>query len=59
MSRHDFEKEAENFVRNYGVTLQVIDEVFYFLSPEDYTSFFQNVRAGNYGWKSSLMLALI
>jgi type III restriction enzyme len=32
---------------------------FYFLSPEDYTSFFGQVRAGNYaGWKSGLMQAL-
>jgi type III restriction enzyme len=31
---------------------------FYFLSSDDYTSFFENVRAGNYGWKSSLMLKL-
>ena len=32
---------------------------FYFLSPEDYTSFFGQVRARNYvGWKSGLMQAL-
>lgn len=32
---------------------------FYFLSPEDYTSFFQTVRDGRFaGWKSGLMQAL-
>ncbi len=31
---------------------------FYFLSPDDYASFFTNIRAGNFGWKSSLMLKL-
>lgn len=32
---------------------------FYFLSPEDYTSFFAQVKAGSYpGWKSGLMQAL-
>ena len=31
---------------------------FYFLSPDDYTSFFENMKAGNYGWKSSLMVKL-
>jgi hypothetical protein len=32
---------------------------FYFLSPEDYTSFFQVVRDGRYaGWKSTLMQSL-
>jgi type III restriction enzyme len=31
---------------------------FYFLSPDDYASFFENVRAGNFGWKSGLMQAL-
>jgi type III restriction enzyme len=32
---------------------------FYFLSPEDYTGFFQRVREGNFaGWKSGLMQAL-
>jgi type III restriction enzyme len=32
---------------------------FYFLSPEDYTQFFQAIREGRYaGWKSSLMLSL-
>lgn len=31
---------------------------FYFLSPDDYASFFENIRAGNYGWKSGLMQAL-
>jgi hypothetical protein len=32
---------------------------FYFLSPEDYTAFFQQVRQGTFaGWKSSLMQAL-
>ncbi len=28
---------------------------FYFLSPEDYSSFFQAVRKNNWGWKSQLM----
>ena len=33
---------------------------FYFLSPEDYTYFFEKVRNGKYaGWKSGLMQALI
>lgn len=32
---------------------------FYFLSPEDYTSFFEQVRSGKYaGWKSGLMQEL-
>ena len=32
---------------------------FYFLSPEDYTSFFEQVRDGKYaGWKSGLMQKL-
>jgi type III restriction enzyme len=32
---------------------------FYFLSPEDYTSFFEKVRTGKYpGWKSGLMQEL-
>jgi type III restriction enzyme len=32
---------------------------FYFLSPEDYPSFFEKVRSGSYaGWKSGLMQAL-
>ena len=31
---------------------------FYFLSPDDYTSFFEQVKAGNLDWKSSLMQAL-
>jgi type III restriction enzyme len=31
---------------------------FYFLSPEDYTSFFAMVGNGNYDWKSGLMQAL-
>jgi type III restriction enzyme len=32
---------------------------FYFLSPEDFTKFFERVRAGNYaGWRSGLMQAL-
>jgi len=32
---------------------------FYFLSPEDYTSFLEQVRSGKYaGWKSGLMQAL-
>ena len=32
---------------------------FYFLSPEDYTSFMQQVRDGSYlGWHSSLMQSL-
>jgi len=32
---------------------------FYFLSPEDYTSFFEQVRSGKYaGWKSGLMQTL-
>jgi len=32
---------------------------FYFLSPEDYTSFFENIRLQNFGWKSGLMQALV
>ena len=28
---------------------------FYFLSPEDYASFFEQVRTKNYAWKSGLM----
>ena len=33
---------------------------FYFLSPEDYTYFFEKVREGKYaGWKSGLMQELI
>lgn len=32
---------------------------FYFLSPEDYTHFFEKVRDGKYaGWKSGLMQTL-
>ncbi|HYN82781.1 MAG TPA: DEAD/DEAH box helicase family protein [Gemmatimonadaceae bacterium] len=32
---------------------------FYFLSPDDYTSFFERVRNGNYaGWRSGLMQEL-
>ena len=32
---------------------------FYFLSPDDYTSFFTKVRDGKYaGWKSELMQQL-
>jgi len=31
---------------------------FYFLSPEDYTSFYENMRRHNFGWKSGLMQAL-
>jgi type III restriction enzyme len=33
---------------------------FYFLSPEDYTSFFDRVRTGGYaGWRSGLMQQLV
>jgi type III restriction enzyme len=32
---------------------------FYFLSPEDYTHFFERVRQGKFvGWKSNLMRTL-
>lgn len=31
---------------------------FYFLSPEDYASFFEQVKTGNLNWKSGLMQAL-
>jgi type III restriction enzyme len=31
---------------------------FYFLSPEDYASFFENMRRHNFSWKSGLMQAL-
>ena len=32
---------------------------FYFLSPDDYTSFFEQVRSKTYiGWKSGLMQTL-
>lgn len=32
---------------------------FYFLSPEDYTGFFDRVRAGKFkGWSSALMVEL-
>jgi len=31
---------------------------FYFLSPEDYSAFFQAVRGGNWEWKSQLMQQL-
>lgn len=31
---------------------------FYFLSPEDYSAFFQAVRDGNWAWKSQLMQQL-
>ena len=32
---------------------------FYFLSPEDFTSFFAQVRAGNFAWHSGLMQDLM
>ncbi len=32
---------------------------FYFLSPEDYTAFFSQVRNKNFGWKSGLMQTLM
>ena len=31
---------------------------FYFLSPEDYASFFENMKRHNFGWKSGLMQEL-
>ena len=31
---------------------------FYFLSPEDYTSFFENIKRHNFGWNSGLMQSL-
>ena len=32
---------------------------FYFLSPEDYTKFFQRIKANDYaGWRSTLMQEL-
>ena len=55
----DGEKHFETLNAKLTETQEPWRYHFYFLSPEDYTSFFEQVRAGKYpGWKSRLMQEL-
>lgn len=56
---HDGEKHFETLNAKLVEQKESWRYHFYFLSPEDYTSFFEQVRSGKYaGWKSGLMQTL-
>jgi type III restriction enzyme len=55
-------RDGEKHFKTLNARLKELGEPwryhFYFLSPEDYASFFENMRRHNFGWKSGLMQVL-